>query len=63
MTDSLATAIEGLVQVRVGRAICEPNGHPGAEVALEHGVYRVSRRAGLPERVSVSTPSLAISGP
>ena len=36
--------------MRVGRVICEPDGQPVAEAALKHGVYRVCRRAGLPER-------------
>jgi integrase len=50
MTAALATAIKGLAQVRVGRVICEPDGQSVAEAALKHGVYRVCRRAGLPER-------------
>ena len=46
----VGNAIKGLAQVRVGRVICEPDGQPVAEAALKHGVYRVCRRAGLPER-------------
>jgi hypothetical protein len=36
--------------VRVGRLICGPEGSPAAEAVLKRGIYKVCRRAGLPER-------------
>lgn len=50
MTASLVSALKALPQVRVGRVICAAAGEPVAEAVLKHGVYRVCRLAGLPER-------------
>jgi hypothetical protein len=50
MTTGLLVAVKALPQVRRGRVICTPDGKPVAEAALKHGIYRICRRAGLPER-------------
>jgi integrase len=50
LTGALAAALKALPQVRVGRLICGPEGSPVAEAVLKHGIYKVCRRAGLPER-------------
>ena len=50
MTAGLLSAVKALPQVRRGRVICTSDGKPVAEAALKHGIYRVCRKAGLPER-------------
>jgi integrase len=50
LTSAILSTLKSLPQVRRGRVICTPNGEPVAEAALKHGIYRVCRRAGLPER-------------
>jgi len=50
MTTGLMAHLKALPQVRRGRVICTPDGKPVAEAALKHGIYRICRRAGLPER-------------
>jgi integrase len=50
MTSGVLAVLKALPQVRRGRVICTPDGEPVAEAALNHGIYRVCRRAGLSER-------------
>jgi integrase len=50
LTSAILSTLKSLPQVRRGRVICTPNGAPVAEAALKHVIYRVCRRAGLPER-------------
>ena len=50
MTAELVAALKALPQVRRGRVICGADGKPVAETAFKHTIYRVCRKAGLPER-------------
>ncbi len=50
ITPALLAALKGLPQVRRGRVVCAADGKPVAEAALKHRIYRVCRKAGLPER-------------
>lgn len=50
LTSGVLAVLKALPQVRRGRVICTPEGEPVAEAALNHGIYRVCRRAGLQER-------------
>jgi len=50
LTSAIVSTLKYLPQVRRGRVICTPNGESVAQAALKHGIYRVCRRAGLPER-------------
>ena len=50
LTSGVLAVLKALPQVRRGRVIYTPDGEPVAEAALNHGIYRVCRRAGLSER-------------
>jgi integrase len=50
MTAALTSALRALPRVRVGRVVCGADGEPLSETALKHGIYRLCRLAGLPER-------------
>lgn len=50
MTGSLLSVLNVGAPVRVGRVVRGATGDAIGETALKHGVYRVCRRAGLPDR-------------
>ena len=50
MTRPLIRALTALPHIRRGRVICNPDGMPATEGEAKHVIYRMCRRAQLPER-------------
>jgi integrase len=50
MTDTLEAALKGLAVVREGHVVRQSDGKALSDARSSHGIYRICRRAGLPER-------------